>query len=251
MNERFSFDLFEETANPPASRELRHTEFAPGPLPEDLDDLPALSALDAVVPLEESTADLDDVFVPDHYEPNYAYPLLVWIQTTPWPRGGLDRMMRMVSDRNYFGVAVPVVDPERLEEQLAETFARLRRRYHLHTERVHLIGVGEGGTQALQSALNRPGWFGGVAAISSNWPTGSRMLARYDELRGKRVLFALDETDPPDLIAGVQSAGRLLWTAGLQVTTVCTSGGTEPCIALLREINRWVMQGIEQPELVC
>jgi phospholipase/carboxylesterase len=249
MNERFSFELFEETTNPPVSRILRHPDFAPGPLPED--DDPAISSLAPVVPLEESSRDRDHVFVPDHYEPNYAYPLLVWIQTTPWPRGGLERMMRMVSDRNYFGVAVPVADPERLEEQLAETFARLRRQYHLHTERVHLIGVGEGGTQALQSALNRPGWFGGVAAISSQWPAGSRMLARYDELRGKRVLFALDETDPPELIAGVQNAGRLLWTAGLQVTTVCTSGGTEPCIELLREINRWVMQGIEQPELVC
>jgi phospholipase/carboxylesterase len=251
MNERFSFELFEEAANPPVSRELRRSEFAPGPLPEDVEENPALPALDAVVPLEESTAIGEDVFVPDHYEPNYAYPLLVWIQTTPWPRGGLERMMRMISDRNYFGVALPVADPERLEEQLAETFARLRRKFHLHTERVHLIGIGEGGTQALQSALSRPAWFGGVAAISSDWPTGSRMLARYDELRGKRVLFALDETDPPEMIAGLQSAGRLLWSAGLQVSTVCTSGGSEPCLALLREINRWVMQGIEQPELVC
>src|SRR5436853_4469513 len=71
MNERFSFELFEETANPPVSREVRHTKFAPGPLPEDHDNAPALAALDAIVPLEESAADLDNVFVPDHYEPNY------------------------------------------------------------------------------------------------------------------------------------------------------------------------------------
>jgi phospholipase/carboxylesterase len=199
----------------------------------------------------EEAAGIDEVFIPDHYESNYAYPLMVWLQTTTWPRGGFERLMRMVSERNYFGVALPVVDPDRVEEQLQATFARLRRRYHLHTERVFLVGIGEAGTQALATGLGQPDWFGGIAAISSPWPTASRLLARYDELRGKRVLLGVDDRDDGALVCGVELAQKLLWTAGMHVTTVSCSNGGKTCPGLFRELDRWVMQSVEQPELVC
>ncbi len=200
----------------------------------------------AAEPVAEEAAVIDEVYLPNHYEANYAYPLLVWLQTTTWPRAGFERIMRMVSDRNYFGVALPVVDADRIEEQLQATFARLRRRYHLHTERVFLIGIGEAGTQALATGLSQPDWFGGVAAISSPWPTASRLLARYDELRGKRVLLGVDDRDDEAVVTGAERAQKLLWTAGMHVTTLsCTNGG-KTCPGLFRELDRWSRTDFEQ-----
>lgn len=263
MNARFSSNQFEQPQDlaelqipaqeaafagliPSAGRDSRSGRSAPAMSPAT-----DAALVSAAVPIVEEAASIDEIFIPDHYEANYAYPLLVWLQTTRWPRAGFERIMRMVSDRNYFGVALPVVDADRVEEQLQATFARLRRRYRLHTERVFLVGIGEAGTQALATGLRRPDWFGGVAAISSPWPTASRLLARYDELRGKRVLLGVDDRDDEALVAGVERAQKLLWTAGMHVTTVSCSNGGETCAGLFRELDRWVMQSFEQPELVC
>ena len=263
MNARFSSNQFEQPQDPAELQIPAYEEAFAGLIPSaGRDSRAARSVPDmspVIEPADDSAAESiaveaavnDEVFIPDHYEANYAYPLLVWLQTTTWPRAAFERIMRMVSERNYFGVALSVVDADRVEEQLQATFARLRRRYRLHTERVFLLGIGEAGTQALATGLRQPDWFGGVAAISSHWPTASRPLARYDELRGKRVLLGVDDRDDEALVAGVERAQKLLWTAGMHVTTLsCTSGG-KTCPSLFRELDRWVMQSVEQPELVC
>lgn len=259
MNARFSSNLFEQPQDSADLQNLAHEADLAELIPSAGRDVmtarsaPTMDfAMEPVAePVAEAAAGLDEVFIPDHYESNYAYPLLVWLQTTTWPPGGFERIMRMVSERNYFGVALPVVDADRMEEQLQETVARLRRRYHLHTERVFLVGIGEAGTRALSTGLGRPDWFGGVAAISSPWPTESRLLARYDELRGKRVLLGVDDRDDDALVEGVERAQKLLWTAGMHVTTLSCSNGGKTCPGLFRELDRWFMQSVEQPELVC
>ena len=259
MNARFSFNLFEQPQNPAELQSL----IAEDPLLESkfsascqgANTRPALEmgtlAAPLSDPMSEQPAGIDDVFVPEHYESNYAYPLLVWLQTTRWPAGGFDRIMRLISDRNYFGVALLIGDPDRIEEQLHETVACLRRRFHVHTERVFLAGIGEAGTQAITTALGRPEWFGGIAAISAQWPSTPRLLARFDQLRGKRVLLGMDDRDEQSIVRGVERAQVLLWTAGMHVTTVSCAAGGNHCPSLFRELDRWFKQGIEQPELVC
>ena len=44
-------------------------------------------------------------FVPLHYEPNYAYPLLVWLHGPGESHSALKQVMPHVSMRNYVGVA--------------------------------------------------------------------------------------------------------------------------------------------------
>ena len=216
------------------------TEYA---LPED-------SAFAAEVLVEPAPGCLTDLFVPDHYEPNYAYPLLVWLENGPIPEGRLERRMRQISDRNYFGLSVVIDDVDLLEDQLHETFLSLRRQFHLNTERVYLLGCGSAGTQALATGFQQPDWFAGIAALSSEWPEADRPLLRYQALRGKRVLLGVTDADEAPLLADTAYAARLLWTAGMHVTTVSTSG-SDPLRPMLREVDRWVMQAIAEPELVC
>lgn len=251
MTARFSSQSFEHLPSPVHQREMASDEFEPGLVALSDCDL-ATSHLPEESLATDNRADISgEVFVPGHYEPNYAYPLIVWLTAPNAPRGGLRRLMRMISERNYFGVSVEVADPDLIEQQLVETFGRLRRRYRLHTERIYLLGFGDAGTQALATGLCQPAWFAGVAAISARWPETPRLLARYDELRGKHVLLGIEETDGPPVISDALYMQHLLWSAGMHVTALASPAGTEQSRSLLREVDRWIMQAIEQPELVC
>jgi len=44
---------------------------------------------------------------------------------------------------------------------------------------------------------------------------------------------------------------QLLWSAGMHVTALAAPPGRDTDHCLLREVDRWIMQGIEQPEPVC
>jgi len=251
MNTRFSNSECDQPQNPGGRSEPISAEFVPGLLPSAGCEAPLPGILDDTTPADLPALDVDELFVPAHYEPNYAYPLVAWLAPPSGSNGRLKRLMRAVSERNCFGVSIPVTDPGQVEQDLYETFLRLRRRYHLHTERVYLLGFGEEGTQALETGLRQPAWFAGIAAISARWPETPRLLAQYNELRGKRVLLGFGESDSAAVVADALYMRQLLWSAGMHVTALAASTRQEADHSLLREIDRWIMQAIEQPELVC
>lgn len=261
MNVRFSMEQFPHVADASCRAEPDEARLLAELLPSTVCDVltPALwqsgtteaGPLDAAVESEADTSGCNEVYVPENYEPNYAYPLIVWLRPAAAPKGRLERRMRLVSDRNYFGVSVPIAEGDCVEEQVFETVARLRRRYHLHTERIYLVGFGAAGTRALEAGLSQPEWFGGIVAISAAFPRKKCLLARFDDLRGKRVLLGVGESDDATTAVAIADTQKLLWNAGLNVRTLECSASAESCPALLRELDRWIMQAIEQPELVC
>jgi phospholipase/carboxylesterase len=251
MNARFSSESFEHTATPARRRKPVPDESVMGLLPSAGCEVLTAGVVDDTPETTLSSIDVDEVFVPEHYEPNYAYPLIAWLSPPAGSNGRLQRLMRMVSERNYIGVSIPVVDSDGIEQQMFETFLRLRRRYHLHTERVYLLGFGHYGTLALQAGLSQPGWFAGIAAVSARWPESPRLLSRYNELRGKRVLLGIGETDSAPIVSEALYMQQLLWSAGMHVTALAASGGQEADRSQLREVDRWIMQAVEQPEFAC
>src|SRR5262249_37366203 len=124
----------------------------------------------------DSAADDSQIYIPTSYEPNYAYPLIVWLAPSNGAQIRLHSLMSMISERKSCGVSVASCEPDEIEENLPVLFARLRRKYRLHTERVFLAGVGAAGAQALVTGLNQPDWFGGIAAFSARWPETPRLL---------------------------------------------------------------------------
>ena len=193
----------------------------------------------------------EDIYVPESYESNYAYPLIVWLVPPEGAELRLHRLMPMISERNYFGVAMPCRDVAEIEERLPLLFGRLRQQYRLHTERVFLAGIGASGTDALVTSLSHPHWFGGIAALSARWPETPQLLRRFSELRGKRVFLGVDSGESASVIADALYAQQLLWSAGMQVSAFASPAGADRLPSLLREIDRWIMQTIEQPEMVC
>lgn len=201
--------------------------------------------------------------VPDTYEAGYAYPLLIWLHADRGHEGDLEYVMPSISDRNYMGLAfrgncralnwplsghrwsMNMEESRFFEEVLYHTVVRLRRSYHIHSERIVIGGSGSGATLALQTLLRRPEWFSGSVMLGGRMPALERPLLKYRELRGKRVLQIADRSDPTLRADESRGLRRLLYTAGMDVD-VSVSEANVPCEETLRCVDHWMMAGIRQ-----
>jgi len=209
----------------------------------------APEAISALAPVA-----VPSVYIPEYYEPNYAYPLVVWVQSADASVHQLQHVMPVISNRNYFGLAVRAdvpsggtaadVDLIEWEKQVAAQVRQLRSEYNIHSERIVLAGFGAGGTLALRLGLCRPEWFAGVATLGSRFPTNPHLLRRYRDLRGKRVLLGVGSNDRTVSVAETAHIGRLLHAAGMRVCTRVYDTGHRIVRSMLLDIDRWIMQGI-------
>jgi len=211
--------------------------------PDPAHDMPAPLSLCAVRPKA--------VFVPEGYEPNYAYPLVIWFHDAGETERTLHRLMPNVSDRNAVGLALrgerssgggfdwAPAEGEDREKALVGAIRGLRREYHVHTERVILAGRGTGAAAAAEMFFSRPEWFGGLAVFDLPAEALAVDLTPKDELAGKPVLLDLPLCH---LGHGREGASRLA-ASGLDVTfrhTRSTGLGPEA----LRHLNRWLMAAV-------
>ncbi len=196
------------------------------------------------------------IFVPENYEPTYAYPLVVWLHAAGRSERDIVNVLPMISTRNYIGLAlrgsVPVTtgnstrftwsrsfaERHRLQHELHASVRDLRQDFHLHTERIFLVGEQDGATEAWELFLNRPEWFAGLAVLGGEFPWGRRALRRYRDLHGRRVLLAADDPSATDSLRRLLHAGGLDVSIGLHDP----SDGRPP--GILRQIDRWIMTAI-------
>lgn len=226
----------------------------------------------------------ESIFVPEGYEPNYAYPLILWVLDPASGEHELCRLMAQISTRNYFGLSLrtplaggkttapsnatsmpnssdvsgapgegaPVDEDASMwefEQQLLETVQRVRSEYHIHSERVYLAGFDAAATLSLRLGLRRPDWFAGVAAFAAKFPNTPHPLSRFRDLRGKRVLLGWGERDP-EAASINHRTGRMLHSAGMRVCLRTYDAGLEITRPMLLDVDRWVMREIYEPAMV-
>lgn len=201
-------------------------------------------------------------FVPLHYEPNYAYPLLVWLHGARDGEGQLKRIMPLVSMRNY--VAVAPRGPRELtiddrtaytwrqseadivlaEQRVGECVAAARRNFHVRPDRVFLAGFDCGGTMAFRLALRQPERYAGVASLCGAFPSGRAPLGRYAEAR-RLPLFLTCGRDsaayPPEQVCRDL---RLFHSAGMSIALRQYPCGQELMSRMLCDLDRWIMDQI-------
>lgn len=188
------------------------------------------------------------VFTPEGYEPNYAYPLVVWFHDAGESEQVLRRVMPVMSDRNALGLALR---GERLrrngfdwaagrvtarEKALEGAVREFKCEYHVHTERVVLAGRGTGAAAAAELFFRRPDWYGGLALFAAPPEALPVDLTRRDELIGKPVLLDL----PFEHLGRSREDASRLAAAGVDVTV-----RRARCGALrhetLRHLNKWLL----------
>jgi phospholipase/carboxylesterase len=229
-------------------------------------------------------------FIPQRYEPNYAYPLLVLMHGRGGDEHSLVRSVPSMSWRNY--VAVGLRGPEALtrdgqpsgygwgppfarterrggpwgpREDAAQTVRRvlgdgppdlfdvidqgvvaavqgMRRSLHIHSERIFLVGAGEGAAAAFRLALAHPERFAGIVAMNGWLPRSFPALTRWKDCRDLlKVLVVHGEWNGRVPIERTRRDVQLLRNAGLKVAFQgypCANRVTRP---MLSDVDTWVM----------
>jgi phospholipase/carboxylesterase len=199
-------------------------------------------------------------FLPTGYEPNYAYPLLVFFHG----HGGNDeqilRLAPRLSRRNFIclGLRGTQLLGERhdgsqgyawgdaqsdaaVEDYLFRAVEQTRRSYHVHSERIYLAGFCEGATLAYRLGLAFPDKFAGVISLNGSLPPSGSLYLRLPEIRSLRVFIGHGIANAVVPLASARSDFRLLYTAGLSVNlhTYPSTHRLHP--HMLRDTNRWII----------
>lgn len=225
-------------------------------------DAPALESLSSGV---FSSCEADDhpsaVFAPLHYEPGYAYPLLVWLHGPGDDESQLRRIMPHVSLRNYVAVSMRgTLRVERVrgksgygwsqrsesialaEERLDAAIARAVSRYHVAPQRIFLAGFGCGGTMALRLAMLAPWRFAGAASFCGEFPQGRTPLSQLAAARRLPLLVCCGRESEDPTTMRLCGNLRLLHAAGIEVCLRQYPGGAQLSPLMLSDLDRWAMR---------
>ena len=203
------------------------------------------------------------LFAPLHYEPKYAYPLIVWLhaQGTDGERQLLS-VMPEISTRNYVAVAPrgflcgdaePAArhdwpqSQDRIEEaehRVFQCIATARRKWNVARRRIFVAGFGSGGTMAFRVALNRPRQFAGVLSICGEFPRGHNPLSQLIEARRLPVLLAVGRDSREYSPAEACDDLRLFHTAGMSIALRQYPCGQQLTPQMLRDVDRWIIEQI-------
>ncbi len=226
-------------------------------------------------------------FVPQRYEPNYAYPLLVLLHARGGDEQQMVRSMPAMSWRNYVGLSLrgpeqvirkgvpsghgwgpdfarrdrtssrpelsdpevfrrhlasPEPDPiDVLEDGIFSAVRQTRRALHVHSERIFLVGVGEGAAVAYRVAMSHPERFAGVVAINGWLPGGFRPLARIKDCRGLRVLVVHGEWNGRVPVEHARRTVGTLRNGGLNVAFQSYPCAHRLTSHMLADVDTWLI----------
>jgi phospholipase/carboxylesterase len=200
------------------------------------------------------------LFIPLHYEPNYAYPLLIWLHGPDGNERQLKLVMPHISVRNYVGVSPrgaaaeeirgaftwrqSAHDVTRAIEDILECIELARRKFHIADTRVYLAGYDSGGTMALRVGLLQPDRFAGVISIGGPLPKEDTPLVHLQRARRLPVLLAHGRDSGTYATDDVCRDLRLLYAAGMSVTLRQYPCGQEVTTQMLSDVDAWIMERV-------
>ncbi|MCA9039784.1 MAG: hypothetical protein KDA65_05490 [Planctomycetaceae bacterium] len=223
---------------------------------------------------EEETLSSDRIaipsesFVPEKYEPRYAYPLIVWLHSAADGHPALGPIMNTLSPQNYLALSFKVANDspvssrslatwptsdraiEKFLTEIHQTVCQLGSFYHVHTERIYLAGFEDAGSTALRLFLKRPDWFGGAAAFGTPFPESLLIPERLPVLDEKRILVGQGIKDPVSSIADSVCWTRIFKQVGANLTTKLFDGQHELTPEMLKYVNEWLMNSIYADNMI-
>jgi phospholipase/carboxylesterase len=207
------------------------------------------------------------LFAPLHYESGYSYPLIVWLHGRGGDERQVQRVMPLISMRNYVAVAPRGVSmPEseggthesygwdqseehiqRAEQLVFDCMELATRKFHVSPKRIFLTGFDHGGTMAMRIALNHPARFAGVISLCGSFPAGHTPFGNLIAARRLGIFLAAGRSSLEYSAAQVCEDLRLLHTAGLSITLRQYPCGHELMPQMLSDVDRWIIEQIAPP----
>jgi len=198
------------------------------------------------------------LLAPESYEPNYAYPLVVWLHSTGGSERELRQVMPLISLRNYVSAAVrgPAACqvgydwPQTkdaiaaAEARVADAVTRAENRFHIHRQRIFLAGYEAGGTMAVRLALRNPQQYAGGVSLNGPFPAEHAPLARLMQIRQSRILIAHCRDSQTYTTERVCRELALFHAAGLSVTLRQYPCEDELTTQMLSDMDAWLMEQV-------
>jgi phospholipase/carboxylesterase len=200
------------------------------------------------------------LFAPLHYEPNYAYPLVIWLHGQAGDERQLQKIMPLVSMRNYVGVGVrgtadsplgrgffwPSTEDSSLaaRQQVFDAIDVAQEKFNINPERIFLAGYQCGGTMALRIALASPGVFAGALSIGGKFPIGQAPLSRLAQIRRLPLFLAHCRDSQTYTVEHVCDELRLFHSAGMAVSVRQYPCGDELTTQMLHDADVWMMERV-------
>jgi phospholipase/carboxylesterase len=206
-------------------------------------------------------------FLPTGYEPNYPYPLLVFFHEHAGDETQVLHLAPAVSRRNFIGLSLR--GPVRLdswlpggagyswgpqgelnavlEDYVFQAIRQTRRHYHVHSERIYLVGVCEGAAPAYRLALAYPDRFAGVISLNGSMPRIDPPRLHLPEARQSSIFIGHGLANVRTPLGLAMADHRLFYAAGLPVTYQTYPTSHRLHADMLRDINRWIIGQSEQP----
>lgn len=198
-------------------------------------------------------------FTPEHYEPGYDYPLVIWLHSDASSEGELGEVMPALSARNYAAISPRGCHASRkkggyfewslsesalalAEEKVLESIDFMRDRLSIHPQRIFLAGYGKGGTLAQILGLQNPQKFAGVVSINGPFPTIPRLLSQWKEAKSLPILWMHGNQSRQCSMDAMCDMLRMAFTSALSIHPIQFHCGDELMTDMLAKANRFMMQ---------
>jgi phospholipase/carboxylesterase len=130
---------------------------------------------------------------------------------------------------------------DRLEESVFSAILQTRQLLHVHSERIYLMGCGEGAAIAYWLGLTFPERFAGIVAINGWLPVGLRPLSRLKACRDLPVLVVHGAWNAKVPLQDARGDVATLRAGGLRVafqSYPCSHRLTSPMLA---DVDTWLI----------
>ncbi len=129
----------------------------------------------------------------------------------------------------------------RLEDGIFAAIRETRALLHVHSERIFLVGHGEGAAAAYRLGLSFPERFAGVVAVNGWLPDDFQALARFDALRGFPVLAVHGAWNSRVPLDHAHRDVATLRAGGLQVAFQAYPCNHRLGADMLADVDTWIM----------
>jgi phospholipase/carboxylesterase len=189
------------------------------------------------------------VYLPTDYQPKYAYPLVVLFHADGEGEEHVARLVPQLSHRNYIvlclrgSVDVGAKSDGRpafawsatTDSGAKRAIAHVAKQFSVHTQRVFLVGIGEGAGAAYQLGLELGDRVAGLVLLNGRLPKGR---VRRNSLR---VLVCHGTANPVTPLSEAKRAATTLSRAGASVRVTRYATAARVCPEMLADANRWIM----------
>lgn len=210
-----------------------------------------------IAPRSHSTYSL---LTPMHYEPNYAYPVVVWLHSDGGDEKQILRVMQHISMRNYVGIGVRGSNPCEgrrgyeweqsasciltAENRVQEAIAAAKAKFNVNDARVFVAGHEAGGTMAYRLALRSPQSYAGALSVGGPFPLGQMPLANLHNIRDLPLFLAYCRDSETYSSDDLVDELPLFHAAALKVAIRQYPCGDELTTQMLADMDAWMMEHV-------